>query len=130
MNAKHSNCYEFLSRNGLIISVLVGVGVGFALGFGLRVVEPSDDALTWIGLPGEIYMRMLKMTILPLVVSTIITGTARMDPKSNGRISALSFGYIIITNTIGAIIAILLFLIIQPGKESFNETLLLDIHFL
>ncbi|XP_061197901.1 excitatory amino acid transporter 2-like [Saccostrea echinata] len=117
MNVKHSNCYEFLSRNGLIISVLVGVVVGFALGFGLRVVEPSNDALTWIGLPGEIYMRMLKMTILPLVVSTIITGTARMDPKSNGRISALSFGYIVITNTIGAIIAILVFLIIQPGKD-------------
>ena len=26
------------------------------------------------GLPGEIYMRLLKMTILPLVISTIITG--------------------------------------------------------
>ncbi|XP_048781372.2 excitatory amino acid transporter-like [Ostrea edulis] len=117
MNKKHSNCYKFLSRNGLIVSVLVGVAVGFAFGFGLRDLEPSADAITWIGIPGEIYMRLLKMTILPLVVSTIITGTASMDPRSNGRISALSFGYIVITNTIGAVIAIVVFLIIQPGKD-------------
>lgn len=117
MTEKRSTCYDFLSRNCLIISVLIGVGVGFAFSFGLRVVEPSDDAQTWIGLPGEIYMRMLKMTILPLVVSTIITGTASMDPKSNGRISGMSLGYIIITNSIGAVIAIAVFLIIQPGKH-------------
>ena len=49
MTEKNSNCYQFLSRNGLIISVLAGVAVGFALGFGLRVLEPSGDAITWIG---------------------------------------------------------------------------------
>lgn len=49
MNKKHSNCYKFLSRNGLIVSVLVGVAVGFAFGFGLRDLEPSADAITWIG---------------------------------------------------------------------------------
>lgn len=49
MTGKNSNCYQFLSRNGLIISVLAGVAVGFALGFGLRVLEPSGDAITWIG---------------------------------------------------------------------------------
>jgi hypothetical protein len=49
MTKKHSSCYKFLSRNGLIVSVLVGVAVGFAFGFGLREVEPSDDAITWIG---------------------------------------------------------------------------------
>ena len=49
MSEKNSNCYQFLSRNGLIISVLAGVAVGFAFGFGLRVLEPSGDAITWIG---------------------------------------------------------------------------------
>ncbi|XP_056014314.1 neutral amino acid transporter A-like isoform X2 [Ostrea edulis] len=116
MNIKSSKCYKFLSRNGLIVSVLVGVAVGFALGFGLRGVGPSDDAITWIGLPGEIYMRLLKMLLLPLVVATIITGTASMDPKSNGRISAVSFCYILVSVAIGAIIAIILFFVFQPGK--------------
>jgi hypothetical protein len=46
----HSKCYEFLSGNALIISVLAGVVVGIVFGFSLRAVEPSDDVITWIGM--------------------------------------------------------------------------------
>lgn len=114
---QRSNCYQFLSRNALIISVLIGVAVGFALGFGLRPVAPSSDALTWIGLPGEIYMRLLKLLILPLIVASIITGTASMNPRTNGRLSAVSFCYILVTVGVGAVVAIILFFAFQPGKD-------------
>lgn len=112
-----AKCFGFLSRNALIISVLIGVGVGFAFGFGLRPVAPSTDALTWIGLPGEIYMRLLKMMILPLIISSIITGTASMNPRTNGRLGAVSFCYILVTVAVGTIIAVILFILIQPGKH-------------
>eukprot|EP00105_Crassostrea_gigas_P008592 XP_011423206.1 PREDICTED: putative sodium-dependent excitatory amino acid transporter glt-6 [Crassostrea gigas] len=116
MNNNRSKCVRFLSRNALIISVLIGVAVGFAFGFGLRTLEPSSDALTWIGLPGEIYMRLLKMTILPLIVSSIITGTASMNARTNGRLGAVSFCYILVTAAVGAVIAIILFFLMQPGN--------------
>lgn len=51
------------------------------------------------------------------MISYVHLGTASMDPKSNGRVSALSFGYIVITNTIGAIMAVVVFLLIQPGTQ-------------
>ncbi|XP_052714335.1 excitatory amino acid transporter-like [Crassostrea angulata] len=117
MTDHQSKCFGFLSRNALIISVLIGVAVGFAFGFGLRLLEPSSDALTWIGLTGEIYMRLLKMTILPLIVSSIITGTASMNARTNGRLGAVSFCYILVTTAVGAVIAIILFILIQPGKH-------------
>lgn len=117
MNNNRSKCVRFLSRNALIISVLIGVAVGFAFGFGLRPLEPSTDALTWIGLPGEIYMRLLKMTILPLIVSSIIIGTASMNARTNGRLGAVSFCYILVTAAVGAVIAIILFFLMQPGKH-------------
>ena len=37
-----------------------------------------------LGLPGEIYMRLLKMTILPLVISTIITGLTIKSTMCSG----------------------------------------------
>ncbi|XP_022335624.2 excitatory amino acid transporter 2-like isoform X1 [Crassostrea virginica] len=117
MDHQRSKCYKFLFDNGLIITVSIGVALGFAFGLGLRHLTPSNDAITWIGLPGEIYMRLLKMMILPLVISTIITGTSSMDVRSNGRIGALSFGYIVITNSLGTLIGIVVFLIIQPGND-------------
>ena len=40
-----------------------------------------------------------------------------MDVRSNGRIGALSLGYIVITNSMGTLIGIVVFLIIQPGND-------------
>lgn len=44
-----------------------------------------------------------------------ITGTASMDPKSNGKVSAVCFLYIMITNTMPTIIGSILVVAIKPG---------------
>jgi hypothetical protein len=36
--------------NALLLFVLLGIGAGLALGFGLRKVQPSEDAIMWIGM--------------------------------------------------------------------------------
>ncbi|ESO86855.1 hypothetical protein LOTGIDRAFT_128333, partial [Lottia gigantea] len=68
------------------------------------------------GLPGELYMRMLKAVILPLIVSSVIVGAASVDPKSNGKISGIAITYIIITNLAGSLFGLIVALIIKPGK--------------
>ncbi|XP_046572164.1 LOW QUALITY PROTEIN: excitatory amino acid transporter-like [Haliotis rubra] len=88
-----------LKAHLLMAFILVGVVAGFGLGYGIRALEPSDDALMWIGLPGEMYMRMLQMMILPLIICSVITGTASVDPKCNGRVSVAALTYIMVTNT-------------------------------
>ena len=40
-----------------------------------------------------------------------------MEVGPKGRIGALSFGYIVITNSLGTLIGIVVFLIIQPGND-------------
>lgn len=107
-----------LRRHLLFILTLSAVIVGFTLGFLLRLVEPSSDALLWLGMPGELFLRLLKMMIIPLLVCSVIHSTASLDPKSNGKISVVAFTYILLTNVLGCLIAIALFYVIQPGSES------------
>ena len=38
-----------LRRNMLMMLTLVGVVIGFTIGFGIRPLNPSRDALLWIG---------------------------------------------------------------------------------
>lgn len=57
-------CYDFLLWNSFIISVLIGVGVGFVFGFGLRVVELLSDVLIWIG---KLLLLLLILFLLLLL---------------------------------------------------------------
>ena len=52
-----------------------GVFLGSITGMLLRHISPlPPDVVLMIAFPGEILMRMLKMLILPLVVSSLVTG--------------------------------------------------------
>lgn len=52
-----------------------GVVMGAVFGMLLRYMKVRDSAaLTMVSFPGEILMRMLKMLILPLIISSLITG--------------------------------------------------------
>lgn len=53
------------------------------LGIGLGVVVREYASLSYLhkqyfGFPGEILMRMLKLVILPLIISSMITGNSNM----------------------------------------------------
>uniref|UniRef100_A0A8C7A3C0 Amino acid transporter n=1 Tax=Nothoprocta perdicaria TaxID=30464 RepID=A0A8C7A3C0_NOTPE len=56
-------------RNGLLILSVLSVTVGCLLGFFLRTRRLSQQEISYFQFPGELLMRMLKMLILPLVVS-------------------------------------------------------------
>uniref|UniRef100_A0A4X2LR96 Amino acid transporter n=1 Tax=Vombatus ursinus TaxID=29139 RepID=A0A4X2LR96_VOMUR len=56
-------------RNGLLILSVLSVTIGCLLGFFLRTQHLSSQEISYIQFPGELLMRMLKMLILPLVVS-------------------------------------------------------------
>ncbi|XP_050403240.2 excitatory amino acid transporter [Patella vulgata] len=107
---------KWIKHNLLLILVLLGVIAGFGIGFGVRLTHPSESVLLWTGLPGDLYMRMLKATLLPLIVSSIIAGTSSMDPKSSGKVGSISLAYIIITNGIGSILGLAVGLLINPGE--------------
>ncbi|XP_076442032.1 excitatory amino acid transporter-like isoform X2 [Babylonia areolata] len=113
-----SQCQRFLRWDpALLVLSVIGAAVGFAIGLTLYYVGVSSDALVWVGMPGELFMRMLKAAVLPLIVSSIIAGTAGLKPKENGRVSAVALTYIIITNITGAVVGTVLAVLIKPGSS-------------
>jgi hypothetical protein len=42
-------CVVLLKQNAVLFLTLIGVVIGFALGFGIREAHPSSDALMWLG---------------------------------------------------------------------------------
>jgi len=121
----HNPCLAgFLSWMGdnlLLVLTVLGVFLGAIIGFAARSANPSTDIIMFISFPGDVLMRMLKMLILPLIVSSLISGLAKLDARASGRMGYRALGYYFTTTILAAIIGIICVLTIHPGDPSIKE---------
>lgn len=110
---------EVLLDNLLIILMVISVIVGVCLGIGLRSVWTPDEKrkLHYLRFPGDLLMNMLKMMIIPLIVSSMISSLAFLDSKSSGRMGARAIVYYLTTTLCAVIIGIVLVVTIRPGER-------------
>ena len=66
--------FNLMKENKLLVATTVAVLIGISFGLLLRETEVSYDIKTWIRIWGELFLRMLKLIILPLIISCLITG--------------------------------------------------------
>uniref|UniRef100_A0A3B3UCP7 Amino acid transporter n=1 Tax=Poecilia latipinna TaxID=48699 RepID=A0A3B3UCP7_9TELE len=122
-----SKCAQICSKmfkNLLLTLTVLGVILGAVSGMLLRVASPiHPDIVMVIAFPGDILMRMLKMLILPLIISSLITGLAGLDAKSSGRLGTRAMVYYMSTTVIAAVLGVILVLVIHPGNPKLKENL-------
>ncbi|XP_074850956.1 excitatory amino acid transporter 3 isoform X3 [Carettochelys insculpta] len=110
------NCQRFLRNNWLLISTVVAVVLGIGLGVLVREYgNLSNLDKYYFAFPGEVLMRMLKLIILPLIISSIITGVAALDTSVSGRIGLRAVVYYFCTTVFAVILGIVLVVSIKPG---------------
>lgn len=63
-----------MKKNLLLCLTVLAVILGIALGFMARLFSYTTDIVVVVSFPGELLMRMLKMLILPLIISSMISG--------------------------------------------------------
>uniref|UniRef100_A0A182JWX4 Amino acid transporter n=1 Tax=Anopheles christyi TaxID=43041 RepID=A0A182JWX4_9DIPT len=113
-----SNWRRALADNKLILITLSGVLLGVIIGFTFRPLGLSSDSLMLIAYPGELFMRVLKLMILPLVIASLISGSSSLNAKLNGKIALRTFVYFLTTSLLNAILGTILALIIHPGNPT------------
>uniref|UniRef100_A0A8C8VDT7 Amino acid transporter n=1 Tax=Pelusios castaneus TaxID=367368 RepID=A0A8C8VDT7_9SAUR len=112
---------DVCKRNGLLILSVLSVIVGCLLGFFLRTRRLSQQEISYFQFPGELLMRMLKMLILPLVVSSLMSGLAALDAKTSSRLGIITVTYYLWTTFVAVIVGIVMVSIIHPGGAAQKE---------
>ncbi|ESO88194.1 hypothetical protein LOTGIDRAFT_71933, partial [Lottia gigantea] len=110
---------RIFKNNLLLILLILSLFFGIALGAGLRYVEPkfTRRQILYLGYPGELLMSMLKMLILPLVVSSLVSGMASLDARSSGVMGLRAVVYYMTTTLLAVILGIVLVVAIEPGRK-------------
>ncbi|KAH9286210.1 Neutral amino acid transporter A [Echinococcus granulosus] len=103
-----------LINNWFMVTTIIGVIIGFGAGFGIQRAGLDETGKTWLAMPGTIYIRLLKLTILPMISANIINVMANLNPKENGKVSAIALGFILVFNLLSALIGVAYSYIINP----------------
>ena len=93
---------------GIISGYLVNI-YGAASGFAVQYVE-------YISVLTDIFLRLIKMIIAPLVFSTLVVGIARMgDASAIGRVGLKTFGWFISMSLVSLLLGLVMVNLLDPG---------------
>lgn len=107
-----------LKQNLILVFTLVGIIGGIIIGFVGRNFEPSAATITLIGFPGEMLLRVLKMLILPLIISSLIVGLAQLDPKSSGKMGSRAIAFYVLSTLFATTTGTIFAIIMRPGRKA------------
>ncbi|MFT6994955.1 MAG: Na+/H+-dicarboxylate symporter [Maribacter sp.] len=106
----------------VIIGLVLGAGVGVLLNSSTGLVSENFGLwlANWLDLPGQLFMRLVQMIMIPLIFASIISGIV-----SNTSENLKSFGlrlllYFIFTTAISIIIGLTVTLVMKPGHYVFT----------
>ena len=113
----------WLKENLLLFLTFTGVLCGFVLGILLRTFDLSQETILLIADPGELFMGLLKLMILPLIIASLITGAARLNAKMIGMIALRTIVYFTVASLISACVGLVLVVAIHPGNPEVKTLL-------
>ena len=103
----------------VLIALGLGIVFGLMLGPDLGLFEQSTVKLitSWLALPGQLFLALIQMIVVPLVIASIVHGlAANNDPEALKKIGLIAIIFIIFTTITATAIGIGLAQVIQPGQ--------------
>jgi Na+/H+-dicarboxylate symporter len=93
-------------HNQILIAIAGGVAVGLLLG----------DKAEHIKIVGDMFIRLLKMIIIPLILASMVAGIISIgNVRKLGRIGLRTFIYYTVTTILAVLVGLVLVNLIRPG---------------
>ncbi|WP_413484363.1 dicarboxylate/amino acid:cation symporter [Morganella psychrotolerans] len=99
----------------IVVALFFGVIVGFALN-NLATAEFNQQYSADISIVTDIFLRLIKMIIAPLILSTLVVGIAKMgDAKTLGRVFSKTLFLFVCASFISITLGLVIVNLLKPG---------------
>ncbi len=112
-----------LIQGKLWMKILIGMALGLVVGMvlspqtGLVSAEASQVIGSWLALPGNVFLGLIQMIVIPLVVASIVCGMAAAEDREHlRRLGTRLVLYFVMTTVVAVIIGIGVTVSLQPGR--------------
>ena len=102
----------------IVIAMILGVIVGYSCHQAFPDPGTAKEIAGYISIFTDVFLRLIKMIIAPLVFSTLVVGIAHMgDASTVGRVGVKALGWFIVASFISLTLGLILATLLQPGHN-------------
>lgn len=102
--------FDWYFKTNLLIRILMGLILGAVCGL---IFGP---AMAWVDPLGEIFIRSLKMIVMPVIVFTLTVGAASVHPSQLGRVGGKALLLYMITTGFAVSLGLVFGNLFKPGE--------------
>jgi Na+/H+-dicarboxylate symporter len=102
----------------ILVAMLLGIVVGYLVFLNFPDKKAASEIAGYISIVSDIFLRLIKMLIAPLVFSTLVVGIAHMgDAASVGRVFGKALGWFVTASLISLVLGLVMANLLEPGKN-------------
>lgn len=102
----------------IIIAMVLGIIVGYACNTLIGSPAEAKEIASYFGILTDIFLRLIKMIIAPLIFTTLVVGLAGMgDSKTVGRIGAKALGWFVGASLCSLVLGLVFANLLHPGAN-------------
>ena len=102
----------------ILIAMVLGIIVGYMIFISFPDKKTAAQIAGYISILSDVFLRLIKMLIGPLVFSTLVVGIAHMgDAASVGRVFAKALGWFVTASLVSLLLGLVLANLLQPGHN-------------
>ena len=106
--------------NSLVRWIMLAMVLGVVVGYACNLMAPDPAAAKsiakYFNVVTDVFLRMIKMVVAPLVFATLVAGVASMgDAKAVGRVGGKALGWFVCASLISLALGLVFVNLLQPG---------------
>ena len=109
MSNERKGMFDWYFKSNLLVRILIGLVLGGIVGL------VAGESILWVEPFGNLFVRLLKMIVMPLILTTLVIGAAGISPAELGKVGIKIVVFYLITSAFAVAVGLLMGNIFKPG---------------